>query len=173
MSAPFQVSDKVVCVNDHFTPEQAALFDHLPRKGQVYVVRKVESGSVFDPPVRGSCLQLVGFRSSDGSDDHAFFGRRFRRLTHVQRPPAPARKKTRAAPDWRYHPPTVLRDVRPGCVPVPFYCQGKLWRTWDAPVKVIEGVEAIARKERLSFGFTLCRILSEQVKKAHREKFGF
>jgi hypothetical protein len=48
--AAFQPGEKIVCINDQFTPEAKMQFSSLPKRGQVYVVREC----------RGDWVLLVG-----------------------------------------------------------------------------------------------------------------
>ena len=54
------VGDKVVCVDDRFAPEVAALYTALPKKGVVYVVRDVRLGIQPDCRTGDVSLLLVG-----------------------------------------------------------------------------------------------------------------
>ena len=76
----FSTSDKVVCVNDRFTPDVAAWFTGLPKRGAVYVVRGVDERGTRNG------VYLVGIRGDiwfDGTE-RGFCPTRFRKLAGIQ-----------------------------------------------------------------------------------------
>lgn len=89
----FQVSDKVVCVDDKgFPPHIIPNISHLPIEGEVYVVRAVnhDPGSNNRPYVL-----LVGFTGSiepRSGLEYGFAAYRFRKLSDVKAENAAIRK---------------------------------------------------------------------------------
>ena len=75
----------------------------------------------------------------------------------------------RKRPDWRYHPPAVLRDVRPGCVVVRITVAGKSWRDLDFPADLIARVETLARERRRTFGWAFLQLATAAMEKYERE----
>lgn len=82
----FSISDKVVCVDDRFTPDVAAWFTGLPKRGVVYVVRGID-------PINGTGVYLVGIYGATWFDggERGFCQTRFRKLTDIQSENAAAR----------------------------------------------------------------------------------
>ena len=82
------VGDKVVCVDDRFAPEVAALYTALPKKGVVYVVRDVRLGIQPDCRTGDVSLLLVGLvnprAESRSALERGFSAARFRRLEEVK-----------------------------------------------------------------------------------------
>ena len=76
----FSTSDKVVCVNDLFTPDAASWFTGLPKRDVVYVVRRIDERGTREG------VYLVGIRGNiwfDGTE-RGFCPTRFRKLTDIQ-----------------------------------------------------------------------------------------
>ncbi len=85
MTCPFQVSDKVVCVNDQ--PRDLSVRHHYamwPTQGTVYDVRGLVVGYCQSGPATG--LLLTGLHNPLCADgyEYAFHYDRFRKLDEVQ-----------------------------------------------------------------------------------------
>jgi hypothetical protein len=63
----FNIDQRIICIDDYFSPESARCFHSLPVKGGIYTVRSVERD--------GDKIGVL-LREIDG--DHVFGPRRFR-----------------------------------------------------------------------------------------------
>lgn len=92
----FQISDKVVCVDDKFSPQASSKISNLPVKGNVYVVRDCFLSKVNNQPV----VFIVGSigipHSVDG--ECGFWSWRFRKLSDVKSENAAKRRKKEPQP---------------------------------------------------------------------------
>lgn len=69
--------DKVVCVDDQFTPGIAALYTSLPAKGRVYVIRDVRIGIRVHPKTEGDVSVLLVGLVNPKADSRAALERGF------------------------------------------------------------------------------------------------
>lgn len=80
----------VVCIDDFFAPEIAALYDALPVEGHQYVIREVHEGNSLDDgrPEKVVALLLVGLvnpsPSKPGAKERGFNAKRFRPLEELK-----------------------------------------------------------------------------------------
>ena len=86
----FAIGQKVVCIDDFFAPEIAALFNALPVENVVYVVRAIHEGNNYDDgkPERATVLLLVGVVNPSpaipGAKERGFSSKRFRPLDELK-----------------------------------------------------------------------------------------
>lgn len=85
----FEAGQKVMCIDDKFTPAVLRLLVQVPVKDKVYVVRDVKIG--FAPIKRGKRegavrLMLIGLSNPNADDgqEHGFNAERFRPLEEVK-----------------------------------------------------------------------------------------
>jgi hypothetical protein len=86
-------NDKVVCVDDNWTPGIERVYKQLPIKDQTYFIREVLPGQDVDALVmdchekRVPALLLVGIVNDKNSRglEHGFSARRFRKLDEASR----------------------------------------------------------------------------------------
>lgn len=84
--------DKVVCVDDYFAPEIAALLQQFPKDGQTYVIREVFEGESIDdgrPAKRVLTLLLTGIYNPRQTippfHERGFNAKRFRPLEELKK----------------------------------------------------------------------------------------
>lgn len=83
MSSPIQKSDKVICIDDRFSPAARAWFSELPRKGQMYDVRYVYQNVDTGMPT----LHLTGITGASPAPHRheiGFRASRFRLLAEIR-----------------------------------------------------------------------------------------
>ncbi len=84
----FEISEKVVCVNDLFPPEVHILYTSLPEKGKVYVIRDILPGHNYNGGTLADSVAvlLVGVNNpiSNHGVEGGFATHRFRRLEDVK-----------------------------------------------------------------------------------------
>jgi hypothetical protein len=82
------IGQKVVCVNDEFSPAIRKLYTHLPVKDVTYVVRNVELGANAKGEPGEVCLHLVGLVNPPGTvaphRERGFNAERFRPLDDIR-----------------------------------------------------------------------------------------
>ena len=82
------VGQKVVCVNDEFTPAIRKLYNKLPVKDATYVIRSVELGANAKGEAGEVCIHLVGMVNPNGAvpphRERGFNAERFAPLDDVR-----------------------------------------------------------------------------------------
>jgi hypothetical protein len=79
---PFQVSDKIVCIDDHIAPENRLWLSSFPKHGQTYVVRETYFNDAGRPAV--NLVGISGARPLQIAHEIGFCAGRFRLLADVR-----------------------------------------------------------------------------------------
>lgn len=86
----FHIGQKVVCIDDYFAPEIAALYQTLPVENTTYVIRTIHEGNSLDDgrPQKATVLLLVGLTNQSpakpGAKERGFNAKRFRPLEELR-----------------------------------------------------------------------------------------